>query len=87
MFALKRMIPQHRQWMFRSYAAALTFLEIRVVLGLTGWDQDPAITETVVWCFTATAVLFGDIANQIYELQSIRPRAARLQAMQAVPAE
>jgi hypothetical protein len=28
-FALKRMIPQHRQWMTRSYAAALTFFEIR----------------------------------------------------------
>jgi hypothetical protein len=24
-FALRRMIPQHRQWMTRSYAAALTF--------------------------------------------------------------
>ena len=39
-FALKRMIPHHRQWMFRSYAAALTFFEIRVVLGLTGWEHD-----------------------------------------------
>jgi hypothetical protein len=85
-FALKRMIPQHRQWMFRSYAVALTFLEIRVVLGLTGWGHDPVMTETVVWCFTATAILVGDIANQIYELQ-MWPRAARLPAMQAVAAE
>jgi uncharacterized membrane protein len=77
-FARKRMIPQHRQWMTRSYAAALTFIWIRVVLGLTGWDQNveqnAAMIETVVWCFTATAVLVGDIANQIYELQSTRSR-------------
>jgi Predicted membrane protein (DUF2306) len=38
-FALRRRITQHRQWMIRSYAAALTFLEIRVILGLTGWDH------------------------------------------------
>jgi len=86
-FALKRMIPQHRQWMFRSYASALTFLEIRVVIGLTGWDRDPAMTELVVWCFTATAVLVGDIANQLYELHAMRPRTARMPVLQAVPAE
>src|SRR5262249_30675047 len=28
-FALKRMITPHRWWMIRSYAVALTFLEIR----------------------------------------------------------
>jgi hypothetical protein len=28
-FALKRMIPQHRQWMTRSYAVALTLLQIQ----------------------------------------------------------
>jgi hypothetical protein len=89
-FALKRMIPQHRQWMFRSYAAALTFFEIRVVLDVFGWDQpstDPVIVETVVWCFTASSILVGDIANQIYELQSLRPRRARMPSGQAVPAE
>lgn len=86
-FAMKRMIPQHRQWMFRSYAAALTFLEIRVVIGLTGWERDPVATEIVVWCFTATAVLVGDIANQIYELMSVRRHRARMPAMQAVAAE
>ena len=35
-FARKRMIPQHREWMTRSYAAALTFVWIRVVLGVDG---------------------------------------------------
>jgi Predicted membrane protein (DUF2306) len=40
-FALKRMFPQHRQWMIRSYAVALTFLQVRLILGLTGLDQPP----------------------------------------------
>ena len=84
-FGWRRMILQHRQWMFRSYAAALTFFEIRVVIGVMGWDSDPAILEIVVWCFTATSVLVGDIANQIYELHlAARSRAMRRQpAMQA----
>jgi uncharacterized membrane protein len=85
-FATKRMIPQHRQWMTRSYAAALTFLEIRIVLALGGWEdpqQDGWIIETVVWCFTATSVLVGDIALQIQELLTNRSRRAR--AQRAVP--
>ena len=86
-FALKRMIPQHRQWMTRSYAAALTFFEIRVILGLTGWDQDAMMVELVVWCCTASAILVGDIANQIYELQSMKRRPGRAPLIQAVAAE
>ncbi len=30
-FALRRKIPQHRQWMTRSYAVAIVFLEVRWV--------------------------------------------------------
>src|SRR5258706_4342835 len=87
-FAMKRMIPQHRQWMTRSYAAALTFFEIRLILGVMGWDNDPVIVETVVWSCTASAILLGDIANQIYELRSMRPRRARMPAAaQPMPAE
>jgi hypothetical protein len=86
-FALKHMIPQHRQWMTRSYAAALTFFEIRLILGIMGWEQDPVMVETVVWSCTASAILVGDVANQIYELQSMRPRRARVPIAQAVPAE
>jgi hypothetical protein len=71
-FAVKRMIPQHRQWMTRSYAVALTFFQIRFILGVTGLDQppDPAVAEIVVWSCVALAVLVGDIANQWYELSS-----------------
>lgn len=87
-FALKRMIPQHRQWMTRSYACALIFFEARVILGVTGWDQPPnfEITETVVWVCVALAVLLGDLANQVYELQSGRLRPARPQAAEPVAA-
>jgi hypothetical protein len=86
-FALKRMIPQHRQWMTRSYACALIFFEARLILGVTGWDQPPnfATTETVVWVCVAFAVLIGDLANQVYELEG-RRRTASVPTPQAVAA-
>jgi uncharacterized membrane protein len=87
-FALKRMIPQHRQWMTRSYAVALTFIEIRVILGITGWDQpfNWAVTEAVVMACVAMSVLVGDLANQWYELRSARPRPAILREGQTAAA-
>ena len=68
-FALRRQFTYHRQWMIRSYAVALTFFEIRVILGVFGLDQpiDWHTLETVVWSCVASSVLVGDIANQIYE--------------------
>jgi hypothetical protein len=77
-FAMKRMIPQHRQWMTRSYAVALTFFQIRFILGVTGLDMppDPAVAEIVVWTCVALSVLVGDIANQWYELRVAPRRAA-----------
>ena len=77
-FAMKRQFTYHRQWMICSYAVALTFLEIRVILGVFGLDQpfDWHITETVVWGCVASSVLIGDIANQLYEGHLARRRAA-----------
>jgi hypothetical protein len=77
-FALKRMFTQHRQWMIRSYAVALTFLEIRFILGITGLDQpfDWATLEVVVWTCVALSILVGDVANQWYDLAMARPRPA-----------
>ena len=85
-FAVNRMIPQHRQWMTRSYAVSLVFIQVRVILGVTGWDQplDWAVTETVVWTCVAFSVLIGDIANQVYELRPVRRRAVRAPAAQTV---
>ncbi len=75
-FALRRQFTYHRQWMIRSYAVALTFLEIRVILGVFGLDEplDWHILETVVWSCVASSVLIGDIANQIYEGHLTRRR-------------
>jgi len=91
-FALKRMFPQHRQWMTRSYAVSLVFLQVRFILGLTGLDEPFSwpITEVVVWSCVALSILIGDIANQWYELASARARPARAQQAAAAalsPAE
>jgi len=85
-FALKRQFAYHRQWMIRSYAVALTFLEVRVILGVFGLDDpfDWHILETVVWSCVASSVLIGDIANQLYEGHSARLRIAAANARATV---
>jgi hypothetical protein len=67
--------------MTRSYAVALVFFEVRVILGVTGWDRPTnfAIIEAVLWSCLAFSVLIGDLANQWYELRSLRPRRAGTQ--------
>ncbi len=80
-FAMKRKIPQHRQWMTRSYAVAIVFLEVRVIGGLGGWDGNFAITETIVWVCVALSLLFAGIAIQ---WQGLRP--TRAVAAKAIPA-
>jgi hypothetical protein len=85
-FAVNRMIPQHRQWMTRSYAVALVFVEVRVILGVTGLDRpfDWAVTETVVWSCMALSLLVADIANQVYEFRSLRRQRVRAPAAESV---
>ena len=81
-FALKRQFNYHRQWMIRSYAVALTFIEIRVILGVSGLDDpfDWHILETVVWSCVAASVLIGDIANQLYDGHLAGLRTATINA-------
>jgi len=38
-FIWKGKVQQHRQWMTRSFGVALVFLEVRVVGGITGWEN------------------------------------------------
>jgi hypothetical protein len=83
LFALKRMIPQHRQWMTRSYAAALTFFAIRAILGL--WAGTKILSCSKSWCGRApllpflSAILptrftsFNRCGHGGYECQSSRP--------------
>jgi len=77
-FILNGKVQQHRQWMTRSFAVALVFLEVRVVGGITGWDKSPAAIETIVWSCLAFSLLSADIVLQVQELRCSRP-AARAQ--------
>jgi len=79
-FILNGKVQQHRQWMTRSFAVALTFLEVRVIGGVTGWDTlgTPAI-ETIVWCCVAAAIPLADIVLQLQENWRTRPAVSRAQ--------
>ena len=83
-FILKGKVQQHRQWMTRSFAVALVFLEVRVIAGVTGWERlgTPAI-ETIVWTCLAFSLLIGDIVVQMQESMRTRPLPARTRAVSA----
>lgn len=77
-FIVRGNVNLHRQWMTRSFAVAIVFLEVRVICGLTGWDQLPLaqsdrITEIVVWSCVGMSLLVGNIAVQWQELVRARP--------------
>ena len=80
-FILKGKVQQHRQWMTRSFAVAIVFLEVRVVGGLTGWKSESAI-ETTVWMCVAFSLLFADIVLQWRDFSPARPAAAKVQPVQ-----
>lgn len=83
-FILNGKVQQHRQWMTRSFAVAIVFLEVRVILGITGWEKlGIGAAETVVWTCVGFSVLAGDIALQVQELLRMRPSAARARAVSA----
>ncbi|MGH9514942.1 MAG: DUF2306 domain-containing protein [Terriglobales bacterium] len=83
-FILNGRVQQHRQWMTRSFAVALVFLEVRVVQGVTGWENlGIAATETIVWSCLAFSLLSADIVLQVQELWRSRPAPARSQAVSA----
>jgi uncharacterized membrane protein len=79
-FILRGKVQQHRQWMTRSFAVAIVFLEVRVIGGITGWDTlGDAATETIVWACVAFSLLFADVVLQWQELRRARPAAAKAQ--------
>jgi uncharacterized membrane protein YozB (DUF420 family) len=62
-------VHQHRQWMTRSFAVALVFLEGRVIGGVTGWENLGAhANETIVWACLAFSILAADLALHWQEL-------------------
>jgi uncharacterized membrane protein len=75
-FAMRGQINEHRRWMTRSYAVALVFFEVRMILGVTGLEKlGPGMVEAVVWTCLAFALLIGDLAIQIQEMPKRRALA------------
>jgi uncharacterized membrane protein len=72
-FAIQRKIQLHRQWMTRSYAVAIVFLEVRVITGIMGWDRNLALVEATVWACLPLALLMADLTIQWQELRRTRP--------------
>jgi len=68
-FVLNGKVHQHRQWMTRSFAVALVFLEVRVIGGLTGVENlDAHANETIVWACLAFSILLADLMLQWQEV-------------------
>jgi uncharacterized membrane protein len=84
-FILKGKVQQHRQWMTRSFAVAIVFLEVRVVGGVTGWENlGPSVTETIVWSCVAFSLLFADIVLQWRDFSPSRSAVPKVQPVPAV---
>jgi uncharacterized membrane protein len=70
-----RRIDQHRQWMTRSLAMAMVFLEDRVVAGLTGWEDSQTADTLVIWACVALGYPLADAALQLEDfLRERRPK-------------
>jgi uncharacterized membrane protein len=86
-FARRRRITQHRQWMTRSYAIALVFFEGRFFLGLTGLETAGVeMVQAVIWTCLAASVLVADIAIDAHDLRVAATTRARVPARTAAPA-
>jgi hypothetical protein len=84
-FILKGKVQLHRQRKTRSFAVAIVFLEVRVVLGATGLEKlGDSVAETVVWMCVAFSLLFADGVLQWQDLRRSRPAPARVQPVPAV---
>src|SRR5215475_13065430 len=58
LFILRGNVSQHRNWMTRSYAVAIVFLEVRFASGILGYDDSVSAGETIVWMCVAFSLLF-----------------------------
>jgi uncharacterized membrane protein len=68
-------MQQHRQWMIRSFACALIFLEVRAILVFFQMPENAA--EYVVWGCVAAAFPLADLVLQIEELRKRHARTVR----------
>ena len=75
-FIFKGNITQHRNWMTRSYAIAIVFLEGRFFTGLTGIDTtNDTMSLAIIWACLALAVPIADVGIQLQELMRKKPQA------------
>jgi hypothetical protein len=74
LFAIRRRITQHRQWMTRSYAVALVFFEGRLLGGLLGLDSNVNATMAAIWACLALSMVFAELANSFHDI-SVNLRA------------
>ncbi len=78
LFAYKRKIALHRQWMTRSYSVVLVFITGRFVMGVTGWELiSIEIVQAIIWSCLALSILFADIANNWMEMRAAVSASAR----------
>jgi uncharacterized membrane protein len=68
-------MQQHRQWMIRSFACALIFLEVRAIMVF--FQLPEPMVEYVVWGCVAAAFPIADLVLQIDELRRQKSRTAR----------
>jgi uncharacterized membrane protein len=71
---LRGKVEMHRQWMTRSFACALIFLEVRVIDGVFGGQN---FDEIIVWSCVVAAVPLADLVLQIQETLRRRGTPAR----------
>ena len=69
LFAIRRRITLHRQWMTRSYAVALVFFEGRLLGGLLGIDDNVHATMAAIWSCLALSMVFADLANSYDDIR------------------
>jgi hypothetical protein len=63
-------------------SVALVSLEVRVILGITGWEN---LGESVVWTCLGFSLFLADIVLQVQELRPTRAVPAKAQT--ALPSE
>ncbi len=80
-FILNGKVQQHRHWMVRSFGTGpLIFLEVRVIGGITGWENlGPHVNEVIVWSCTLSSIFIADLVLQAGELLRSRPKPAKVQ--------
>ena len=86
LFAIRRRITQHRQWMTRSYAVALVFFEGRLVGGLLGIDDNVNATMAAIWACLALSMVFAELANSFHDIRiNLRAPASLRSEREATP--